>query len=198
MKTKYFRIVFLLMICFYVISCVTNHKGNEINSTKIELVKSAFVNQSLLTAVQRYINEFPQYKSYTLICSPKRYISIDSIDTDNDYLLGPSYEGLFKEGYCPVLYFNFRGKMIFVKTHLEDLLNTNHCLDSVYKANQVKRGIDSIVNELNWTLKNGDVLYYYKAIYFSVNRHKKVSIISDKPDTIFLPRLKKTIKFTIN
>lgn len=187
MKAKYI-IFFLGLFSSFFFSC----NSPKIN-TKAQTIcfDSIDIDNSIRELISSYIKSMPQYESYTLICNPRRN---NNMYFGNDYLLGPSYSGLFKKDQYPYMFITCESKKVFIKNNSEELIRFKTNIIT-YEQHLVKRGVDSIKNELGWILKDGNVLYYYKALYFSYSSKGKLAILSNRADTIFLPQYNKTIQF---
>lgn len=189
------NIFLILLALFSVLSCNKKVTFEKLDSTTVLSQSPIIINQNVKNLVSDYLKKHSKCKSYVIICNPKRNTNIEGLDFDNDYLLGPSYEGLFKKEEYPLLYFECENKKIFIKTNIEELTNSNVEKDSIFEKNLIKRGVDSITNEIDWVIKNGNILFYYRAVYFTVSKNNSISILSYRPDTVFLPKHNKTIEF---
>jgi len=189
------NIFLILLALFSVLSCNKNGTFEKSDSTTVLSQSPIIINQNVKNLVSDYLKKYSKCKSFVIICNPKRNTNIEGLDFDNDYLLGPSYEGLFKKEEYPLLFFECENNKIFIKTNMEELTNCNVEKESIFEENLIKRGVDSITNEIGWVIKNGNILFYYKAVYFTVSKNNSISILSYRPDTIFLPKYNKAIEF---
>ncbi|BEG99116.1 hypothetical protein [Bacteroides sedimenti] len=168
------------------------------NSMTLKVNTSIKLRDDIRSIIEECINKYSQYDSFVLSRSPRKLVADDSDELlNNDFLIGPAFEH-FDHDKTPLLFFEFKGKIIFIKCGLEELYVTSHHQDSIYQKKIVKRGVDSIVDYKGWVQKNGSILYIYRSIYFKICEDSSI-YKNYRPDTLFLPKHSySTIKFDPN
>jgi hypothetical protein len=167
--------VIISLMCMVLASSCPTKKGEESCMISMELKDSVY------SCVRNYMNTYPQFDTFLLICASK----LSPIYFDG-YLLGPAYEGIYEDGN-PCFYITIDNKQVFVQLGIENLIKTTDLQRSIYRQKQIPRGVDSLIIAPDWIKKNGGELYIHRAIYFSI-RDEFLSI-NNRPDTIFGPRL---------
>ena len=145
--------------------------------------------------IEECLNKYPQYNNFVLSRCPKKLKAVDVNEIlSNDFLIGPAF-ALSDHDKAALLYFDFKGKRIFIRCGLEELYTDPNYQDSIYQNQLIERGIDSIVEPDNTVIKNSAELYVYRSIYFKVG--KDGCLYKDyRPDTLLLPeKLPMTVKF---
>lgn len=175
------------LILFLLISCTKKDKEKE-RFNILNPVSNIELNDSVYRLIENYMNKYPQFETFLLVCAPKS----NQISSDEGYLLGPAYEGMNENG-SPIFYITIDNKQIFIKLGIETLIKVSDVQNSVFTEKMIPRGIDSLVIPPNWTIKNGSELYIHRAIFFSM--HNEHLYINNRPDSIFAPQLKEIIQF---
>ncbi len=190
--------VLVCVLCF--MSCIKT-KNNEVKDklivTDLTDSDSIFISDNVINFISSYMEKYPNFNSFVLICAPKRYLDFEYQTNSNyDYIVGPAYEGLFINDSYPLFFYKINDKTIFIKEPMERLIFKKQESD-YYEKCQISRGTDSIINEAGWVIKDGKPLFYHRALLFSINNNNEISILSNKPDTVFLPIYTKTIQWNI-
>lgn len=179
-------IISLLLFACFLVSCEKRSKTIELK-TECNIT----INDSIYTILEEYVNQFPNFNSFTLTCFQKKPATItDNLEGYNkvnqfEYLIGPSYS-MEDNGKVLLFYFKISDKIVFIKSGLEELVSVCKVEESLYHKFKITRGVDSVSIGNNLYAKDGKFLYLKRAIYFSI-RDNKV-IINYRPDTIFLPK----------
>jgi hypothetical protein len=198
---KYMNVILICLLIFVLfISCSTRIKKEQLDKDSITLKinTSIKLRYDVRLIIEECINRYPQYDSFLLTRSPQKL----NEDTQNgiicnDFLIGPAYSQVFRDK-TPLLYFELKDRVIFVKCGLEELYSDSQYQDSVFHSQQIKRGLDSMINDMGWVIKNGKELYVHRSIYFNINKDGSVSK-NYRPDTLIIPKLvPSTVKFDPN
>lgn len=189
------RISFLIFVAF--ISCSKSKSSGHLSSGSVILKVNTSIElrNDVRLIIEDCLKKYPQYNSFVLSRCPRK-LSADNFDEilSNDFLIGPAFKQSSHDK-IPLLYFEFKGKKVFIKCGLEELYADSRYQDSIYQSQLIKRGADSVVSPENLVEKDGAVLYVYRSIYFKINKAGNV-YKSHRPDTLFLPkRLPTTVKF---
>lgn len=180
-------------------SCSESQKEQkQENFSTLHITNSIQMKSNITEIIENYLEKYPQYDSFVLTCCPAvSFLNEGENTTSKKFLIGPAYELTFHD-YEPLLFMNVKGKWIFINCGLELLFYNSQNQESAYYLQKIKRGVDSIIIAPDRIVKNGEELYMRKARYFVINEHDSV-FISDRPDTIFLPkRLDSSISFIPN
>jgi hypothetical protein len=165
------------------------------NDFIVKLNTTIKVRDDVRLIIEECLNKYPQYNSFVLSRCPRK-LNTDNLDEilSNDFLIGPAFSQSSHDK-TPLLYFEFKGKKVFINCGLEELYADSRQQDSIYYSQLIKRGVDSIINAANEIEKDGAVLYVHRSIYFKIN--KDGSLYKNyRPDTLFLPKLlPATVKF---
>ncbi|MDP4291746.1 MAG: hypothetical protein Q8908_11745 [Bacteroidota bacterium] len=190
-------IINILLVVLLLISCSKSKNSDHQNNDSVILKINASIKlrDDVRLVIEECLNKYPQYNSFVLSRSPKK---LDETDIDeilsNDFLIGPAFKQS-NHDKTPLLYFDFKGKRIFIKCGLEELYTDSHYQDSIYQKQLIKSGLDSVVESDNVVKKDGAVLYVYRSIYFKIGQDGNV-YRNYRPDTLFLPkRFHTTVKF---
>ena len=189
------RISFLIFVAF--ISCSKSKNSGHLSggSVILKVNTSIELRNDVRLIIEDCFKKYPQYNSFVLSRCPRK-LNANNFDEilSNDFLIGPAFKQLSHDK-TPLLYFEFKGKKVFIKCGLEELYADSRYQDSIYQSQLIKRGADSVVSPENLVEKDGAVLYVYRSIYFKINKAGNV-YKSYRPDTLFLPkRLPTTVKF---
>ena len=191
----------IITICFLMlvllVSCSKSKKSEHLSNDSIILRVNTTIElkNDIRLIIEDCFKKYPQYNSFVLSRSPRK-LNIDDFDEilSNDFLIGPAFNQS-NHDKTPLLFFEFKGKKVFIKCGLEELYADSHYQDSIYHSQLIKRGADSVINAANEVEKDGAVLYVHRSIYFKINKDGSLSK-NYRPDTLFLPKLlPSTVKF---
>jgi len=177
-------------------SCSKPQNSNcQNNDLIVKLNASIKIRDDVRLIIEECLNKYPQYNSFILSHSPERLVKTEVDDApSNDFLIGPAFVQSDNDK-TPLLYFDFKGRKIFIKCGLEELYKDSYSQDSIYRSQLIKRGSDSIVGPFNIVYKDGALLYIHRSIHFKINKDGSLSK-NYRPDTLFLPKLlPSTVRF---
>lgn len=188
--------IYFLMLIFLV-SCSKTKRFDHLSSDSLILKINTTIElrNDIRIIIEDCFKKYPQYNNFVLSRCPKK-LNRDSPDEllSNDFLIGPAFSQSSHDK-TPLLFFEFKGKKVFIKCGLEELYADSHYQDSIYRSQLIKRGADSIINATNEIEKDGAVLYVQRSIYFKINKDGSLSK-NNRPDTLILPKLlPSTVKF---
>lgn len=144
----------------------------------------------VLKVIVEYVNNHPQLNTFILQYSP----SINT--TVKGYLLGPGYENILRQRKCSI-YFEIQSKRIYCISEMDALFRINEEYLNAWVNLNVEdslnlREIDESFPD--WTIKDEQTLFIYRSIFFRYNEYNKIEV-SNRPDTLFLPKYKGSIDF---
>ncbi len=191
----------IITICFLMfvllVSCSQSKDSEQLRNDSVILKVNATIKlrNDIRLIIESCFKRYPQYNSFILSRCPKK-LNTNNLDEflSNDFLIGPAFSQSSHDK-TPLLFFEFKGKKVFIKCGLEELYADSHYQDSIYHSQLIKRGLDSVINDANEIEKDGAVLYVHRSIYFKINKDGSLSK-NYRPDTLFLPKLlPSTVKF---
>ena len=191
----------IITVCFLMLvllaSCSNSKNTEQLSnySVILKVNETIELRNDIRLIIEECFKKYPQYNSFVLSRCPKE-LNTNNLDEllSNDYLIGPAFSQSSHDK-TPLLFFEFKGKKVFVKCGLEELYADSHYQDSIYHSQLIKRGVDSVINDTNEIEKDGAMLYVYRSIYFKINKDGSLSK-NYRPDTLFLPKLlPSTVKF---
>jgi hypothetical protein len=189
-------IVNSFLVLLFLVSC-SKSKNLDCQNNDLILKFNASIKfrDDVRLIIEECLDKYPQYKNFVLSRCPQKLVAVDVDERlSNDFLIGPAF-ALSYHDKAALLYFDFKGKRIFIRCGLEELYKDSYYQDSIYQNQLIKRGIDSIVEPDNTVIKNSDILYVYRSIYFKVGKGGCL-YKNYRPDTLILPqRLPSTVKF---
>ena len=198
---KTFNYLIYTIPFLFIMSCsgLQTDRQKQEDFLTLHIIDSLQIKSDIIEIIEGYIRKYPQYDSFVLTCCP----SISSLNesenmTNKKFLIGPAYELTFHD-YEPLLFMDIKGKRIFIMCGLESLFyNSHHSQKSAYYLRKIRRGMDSMIINPDWVIKNGEELYIRRALYFVINE-QGIIFTSDRPDTIFLPKqLESSVSFDPN
>lgn len=186
---------FLMILLFASCSKSLNSDSHGDDSIIIKVNTSIKLRDDVRLVIEECLKKYPQYNNFVLSRCPQKLVAVDVNEIlSNDFLIGPAY-ALLDHDKAALLYFDFKGKRIFIRCGLEELYTDPNYQDSIYQNQLIKRGKDSIVEPDNTVIKNSAELYVYRSIYFKVGKDGCL-FKSYRPDTLLLPqRGTSTVKF---
>jgi hypothetical protein len=187
------QMIIILVVLLLNISCSKDNGDINNSHFTINSISNIDMNDSLYYLIKKYTDKYSQFNTFLLIPTSTLIHMKKKHNIQAGYLLGPAYEGIYEDKF-PLFYIQIDKKKIFVKLNIEPLMKTPEFSNNSFSKEMISRGIDSLTLSSGWIVKNGDELFIHRAIYFSIDEKKWLSI-NERPDTIFAPQLKETIEF---